>query len=161
MPSDEIKKRTVYMLCRTDGGTDIYIGSTSIPSGYRFSQHKYNAGNPSRLKWYGGSKLYKKMRGVGVHRWKIVPLLTFACDRDTIISFEQEWIKALNADLNTTAAAGKDVVKREHKRRYHKNNKEMRRYWCGTCNVACKDNYNLKKHFDTLKHSYAWLDSVD
>ena len=31
MPDDKIKNRTVYMLCRTDGGNDIYIGSTSTP----------------------------------------------------------------------------------------------------------------------------------
>ena len=43
---DEIKNRTVYMLCRTDGGNDIYIGSTSQPLGKRFTEHKYNAGNP-------------------------------------------------------------------------------------------------------------------
>ena len=159
--SDEIKNRTVYMLCRTDGGNDIYIGSTSLPLPQRFALHKYNAGNPSRLKWYGGSKLYQKMREVGVHRCKIVPLITIPCDRATACEFEQVWIKALNADLNTVAAAGKDVVKRGRQRRYRKNNKETRRYWCETCNVACKDNYQLKCHLDTLKHSYAWLNSLD
>ena len=60
--ADEIKNRTVYMLCRTDGGNDIYVGSTSQSLGQRFAVHKQNAGNPSRLKWYGGSKLYQKMR---------------------------------------------------------------------------------------------------
>ena len=42
--SDEIKNRTVYMLRRTDGGNDIYIGSTSQPLWKRFSDHKHNAG---------------------------------------------------------------------------------------------------------------------
>ena len=81
MSSDEIKNRTVYVLCRTDGGDGIYIGSTSQSLPQRFSEHKNNAGNPSRLKWYGGSKLYQKMREVGVHRWKIVPLIMIPCGR--------------------------------------------------------------------------------
>ena len=159
--SGEIKERTVYMLCRTDGGTDIYIGSTSYPLGTQFSQHKYDAGNPSRLKWYGGSKLYQKMRDVGVQHWKIVRLLTFACGRGTICEFEQEWIKALNANLNTISSVNEDVAERGYQRRYRKNNKETKRYNCELCDVAFKDNYNLKKHFDTLKHSYAWLNSLD
>ena len=84
MSSDEVKNRTVYMLCRTDGGNDIYIGSTSCPLGKRFSHHKQCAGNPLMLKYYCGSKLYQKMREVGVHRWRIIPLITIPCDRDTI-----------------------------------------------------------------------------
>ena len=84
--SGGIKNRAVYMLCRTDGGTDIYIGSTSCPLEKRFANHKYRAGNPSRF--YSGSKLYKKMREVGVQHWKIIPLLTFACNWETIHKFE-------------------------------------------------------------------------
>ena len=78
MSSDEIKNRTVYMLCRTDGGAGIYIGSTSLPLEKRLLTHRQRAGNPSRF--YGNSKLYKKMREVGVHRWKITPLITIPCD---------------------------------------------------------------------------------
>ena len=40
MSADKIKNRTVYMLCRTDkpdDGTDIYIGSTSVPLGRRYN----------------------------------------------------------------------------------------------------------------------------
>ena len=54
----------------------------------------------------------------------------------------------------------KDAIK-EYKAKYRKKNKEVKRYYCEICGVACKDNYNLKKQFDTLKHSYAWLDSLD
>ena len=157
----EIRNRTVYMLCRTDGGTGIYIGSTLQPLDERFKQHKQNAGNPSRLKWYGGSKLYKKMREVGVNRWKIVPLLTIPCDRAEICEYEQEWIKALNADLNMTAAVNGDAALREYYKQRHRNNKETKRFYCEICDVAYGSNYNLKKHFDTLKHSYAWLNSID
>ena len=59
--SNEIKNRTVFMLCRTDDGNDIYVGSTSIPLRKRFANHKCDVGNPSRLKHYRGSKLYERM----------------------------------------------------------------------------------------------------
>ena len=45
MSSDEIKKRTVYMLRRTDGANQIYIGSTSQPLKMRYMEHMYNAKN--------------------------------------------------------------------------------------------------------------------
>ena len=162
--SDEIKNRTVYMLCRTgkpDDGTDIYIGSTSQPLGKRFSEHKYNAGNPSRLKYYGSSKLYEKMPEVGVQNWEIVPLLTFACNRDTIFESEKCWVKTLNANLNTVSPVREDLVRRRIMVKYRKKNKEDKRYHCELCDVACMSNRDLQRHFDTLKHSYNYLNSLD
>lgn len=160
--SNEIKERTVYMLCRTDKvEDDVYVGSTSCPLEKRFSHHKYNAGNPSRLKYYGNSKLYKRMREVGIERWKIVPLLTFACNRETICEFEFQWVKALNADLNTLSPVDEDLFKRKYRVKYYKKNIQTKRYYCELCDVACMHNRDLKKHFDSLKHSYAWLNAVD
>ena len=60
------------MLCRTDGGNDIYIGSTLQSLGQRLADHKRKAGNLSQF--YGKSKLYKRMREVGVRHWRVVPL---------------------------------------------------------------------------------------
>ena len=163
--TDKIKNRTVYMLCRTDktddDGKDVYVGSTSLPLPRRLQIHKYDAGSPSELKYYGASKLYERMREVGVHRSKIVPLLTFACDQNTIFEFERGWIKALNANLNTISPVNEDLLEREYKTSYFKKNKEDKRYYCGVCDVACKDKFHLNRHLDTLKHSYAWLNSVD
>ena len=159
--SGEIRNRTVYMLYRTDGGNDVYIGSTSYPLGKRFSHHKQNAGNPSRLEYYGSSKLYQKMREIGVCNWKIVPLLTFACNRETICEFEQEWVNATGANLNMASPVNEDVNKKEYNRRYYKKNKGTQRFHCNVCNVTCRDNSGLKKHLGTLKHSYAWLNSLD
>ena len=43
MSANEIKNRTVYMLCRTDktedDGTDIYVGSTSKSLEKRLCEH--------------------------------------------------------------------------------------------------------------------------
>ena len=161
MSSDEIKDRTVYMLCRTDGGNDIYVGSTSQPLEKRFAEHKYNAGNPSRLKWHGSSKLYQRMREVGIHNFKIVPLLTFACNLDIIFVFEKQWVEATGANLNTFSPVNDDLVIKGYDRKRKKRNKEVKRYYCDVCNIACSDSHKLKRHFDTLKHSYAWLNSVD
>ena len=56
---------------------------------------------------------------------------------------------------------GDDVDKKEKLRRYYKKNKETGRYNCKLCNVAFRDNSHLKIHFGTLKHSYAYMNSVD
>ena len=123
--SDETKNRTVCMLCRTDGGNDVYIGSTSLPLKERLRCHKQNAGNTSRLKWYGSSKLYEKIREVGIHNWEIVPLLTFACDQGTICEFEEQWVEATGANLNTISPVNDDLVKKEYDKKYKKTTKRL------------------------------------
>ena len=86
----------------------------------RFKNHKCDAGNPLRLKYYGSLKLYEKMREIGVQHWEIVPLLTFSCNRGTIGEFEREWIKALNANLNTISPIDEGLAKREYYIKYKK-----------------------------------------
>ena len=69
----------------------------------------------------------------------------------------------------------KDAIAK-HKATYLKNNRgfvmqcvlnnqmkniESKKYYCTVCGLACISNYALKKHLDTLKHSYAWLNSLD
>ena len=138
------------MLCRTDkaedGGTDVYVGSTLQPLWKRLSTYKDRAGNPSGLKYYRGSKLYRRMREVGIGNWEIVPLLTFTCDRETIFKFEREWIKVLGANLNTVSPIDEDLVKREYHASYFKKNKETKQYYCSICDVAFMHNYDLKKN---------------
>ena len=117
---DDIKPRTVYLLRRTDkedDGTGLYVGSTSKPLKYRLSSHKC----PSN--YMRESKLYKKMREVGINNWEIIPFLSFACDRNTILKLEKVFIKTLNTDLNTNSPfAG--LNKKEYLANYNKVNKE-------------------------------------
>ena len=101
------------------------------------------------------------MREVDIHKWEIVPLLTFACNRDTIFEFEWEWVKALNANLNTLSPVNENLVIKGYDRERKKHNVKVKRYYCDVCSIACSDSHKLKRHFDTLKHSYAWLNSVD
>ena len=64
--SDEIKNRTVYMLCRKDkkedDGLDLYIGGTSLPLKERLRCHRSGAKSLKN----GGTRVYKRMREIGL-----------------------------------------------------------------------------------------------
>ena len=67
--SDEIKNRTVYMLCRKDkpeDGTDLYIGSTSRPLKERLWDHKKKARKFKMLGYSEDNKLFTRMNDVGL-----------------------------------------------------------------------------------------------
>ena len=120
---NEIKARTVYLLKRTDkenDGTDIYVGSTSMDLKERLWSHK----SSSKSKRYCNTKLYKKMCEVGIDDWEIVPLLTFKCDKNTILGFEREWCNLLNTDLNSYSPFSGFDNKKEYDANYRKLNKE-------------------------------------
>ena len=170
--SDEIKPRTVYLLKRKnkpDDGTDIYVGSISMNLKYRLSSHR----SPSS--YMRKSKLYVRMLEIGLNNWEIVPLLTFTCDKKTILEFEKEWIKILNADLNKNLPVI-NISKKEYRANFYRLNKEFckRRqvyyyhnniqnkiHHCDVCDKSFGWNYFLQEHFDTLKHQYTYLNSLD
>ena len=157
MSSDEIKNRIVYMLRRTDGGNEIYIGSTSIPLKKRYMVHMYNAKN-----FIGrGSRLYARMNEIGLDNWRISPLVSRMCDMKTICEEEKEWIGVLNAALNTISPVNEDVAQKEYDRRRSKKNIVEKRYHCELCDISFRHSNHLKNHLGTLKHSHAWLNSVD
>ena len=160
---NDIKPRTVYLLRQTDkeedDGTDLYIGSTSKKLKERLSNHK----SYTRIV---SNKLYTKMLETGVNNWEIIPLLSRTCNRNTIREVERKWIRILNADLNTFSPintenewknTGKEKMKRE---RYHYT-KQNKTHYCNVCNKAFGYVADLKKHLESLKHSYAYLNSLD
>lgn len=124
---------------------------------------------------------------VEVRNWTIVPLLTFACDINTIREFEKAWIAALNTDLNIRSPITSKAERKEQLAAYYEDNKEMiqqkhadyyqdnkeiwvdyykaniqnKRFYCNVCDMSFRGNRDLKRHLDTLKHSYAWLNSLD
>ena len=185
--SDEIKNRTVYMLCRKDkpeGGTDIYIGSTGRPLEERLREHKKN----TRCLKKKNYRLYIRMGEVGLQNWKIIPLLTFACNKKTIFEFEKQWIDLIGADLNTISPITDrrgykaeyhqnnrdDILKRRAEYRmvnrdmllkkdkeYRENNVQNKVHHCGVCDKSFGYRKDLNKHFGSLKHSYAYMNSVD
>ena len=88
MSDNEVKPRTVYKLCRTDkaedDGTGIYVGSTSQPLWKRLCEHRSAAK-------INDSKLYKRIREVGIYKWEIIPLLTFTCDKKKFVNWRCAW----------------------------------------------------------------------
>ena len=162
--SDEIKNRTVYVLTRKnkadDDGTDIYVGSTSLPSWERLCCHRKDA----KLLVNRNNKLYKRMYEVGLQNWEILPLLGRTCGKKKAFELEKKWIRVLGASLNTHLPVTNKVNREADLQRmakYRKKNKEGKLFYCGVCDLAVKDKFNLDRHLRTLKHSYAWLNSLD
>ena len=186
----EIKPRTVYLMQRTDkiyDGTEIYVGSTSLSLKLRLQVHK----SASKTKKYCNTKLYTKMREVGLNNWKIIPLLQRTCDKKTILELEMEKCNELNADLNMRSPFlgfdnkkeyfvkyyqfNKEIIKQrqdnyyelnkekisQKQTEYHKLNKQNKRYHCEICDFSFGSNRGLKDHFYTIKHGYTYLNSLD
>lgn len=219
--TDDVKLRTVYLLKRTDkpdDGTDIYVGSTSLTLTRRLQLHRSAVSN---LKKYGNTKLYVRMREVASHNWEVLPLLSFTCDKETILGFEKEWCEVLDADLNTSAPIITEEEKREYGTIYYQSNRESilqkhkqhyglnkesilqkqkqhydlnkesilqrqakyrelnresilqkqnqlyfskiqnKVYHCDVCDKSFQSDHKLQKHLYTIKHGYAYLNSLD
>ena len=160
--SSEIKKRTVYLLQRTDkiyDGTDIYVGSTSKTLRRRLFDHRGEA-----LRIYNKSnKLYTRMQEVGVYNWEITLLETSSlCEKREIFILEKKCIEKLKPDLNMRFPIRENNEKsRERARNYILKNLEEKRYHCNVCEKTFEHVGNLKRHFNSLKHSYAYMNSLD
>ena len=190
--ADEIKNRTVYMLCRTDkdedDGTDTYVGSTSQPLNERLRDHKKKARKFKILGYSTGNKLFTPLIEVGVHNWKIVPFLTFACDQKTIFEFEKQWLGLIGADFNIRSPimdrkeynAGyylenKKAIQNRHagyresnkqnileqQAGYREFNVQNKIHHCDVCDKSFGYRKDLDRHYKTLAHSYAYMDSVN
>ena len=91
-----------------------------------------------------------KSSTIGLDKWEMVPLLTLACDRKTILGFEKEWCQAFNTDLNTNSPIDIDIDKRRGtKRKYYEDNKEVinKLVLCDICKTTftCNNKYKKKK----------------
>ena len=189
--SDEIKNQTVYMLCRKDkkeDGTDIYIGSTSRPLEERFREHKKRARKFKMFGYNEDNKLSTRMNDVGLMNWKMVPLLTFACDQKTIFEFEKKWIDLMGSGLNVRSpitdrkeydagyylrnkkaiqqrhASYREVNRRnilEQQPGYREFNVQNKVHHCYVCDKSFGYKKDLDKHYKTLKHSNEYMNSVD
>ena len=186
--ADEIKERTVYMLCREDkdedNGKDVYVGSTSKTVKERLRCHIKDA----QIQRNVNNRLYKRMKEVGLQNWKMVPLLTFACDKKTIFEYEKQCHGLIGADLNMRSPI---TDRKKYKAEYHQNNRDAilkqrvgyrianrgmllkkgkeyrennvrtKKYYCDVCDIPFGYKKDLDKHLSSLKHSYAYMNSVD
>ena len=161
--NDEIKPRTVYLLKRTDkeedDGKDLYVGSTSLTLKKRLQIHIHDAK-------ICNSKLNKRMAEVGLKNWEIIPLLSRTCNRNTICEVERKWIGILNSDLNTlspidTENKWKHIGKEKMERERYYGHIQYKTYYCNVCNKAFGKIFALKRHFESLKHQYTYLNSPD
>ena len=135
MSFDEIKPRAVYLLKRTDkedDGTDIYVGSTSLPLPQRLKTHR------SHSKVCGGGKLYRRMGEIGPQKWEIVPLVVVpSCGKIEILNFEKSWIALLNPDLNINSPIqGNNEKANEDRKKHYFNSLESKKYFCSVCDKA-------------------------
>ena len=171
-----------------DDGTDIYVGSTSKPLKERLRKHRSNAKNFLKRGYTENHKLYTRMNDVGVWNWNTIPLVMFACDQKTIFEFQRDWIQILKTDLNMIFPVtdrkkykaeyrknNKDAIRKRNAERYEgnknttlrqqaeyrKNNVGVKKYHCDVCDISFGHKKDLGKHLDTLKHSYASMNSVD
>ena len=161
MADDEVKKRTVYVLSQKtpDENYDMYVGSTSRTMLERLAEHKSES---KRRKNSARIKLYKRMTEVGLEEWKITPLFQNTCAKDEIRKFEKNWLEILDADLNTITPFSKYNVKnREIASIIKKRNVDEKKYFCDVCEKAFQSNWHLNQHKDSLKHQYAYLDTID
>ena len=155
----DIKQRTVYLLKRTDksydDGKDLYVGSTSRSLKERLLEHR------SRTR-VSTCKLHTRMQEVGIYNWEIITLSEYICNEEEIRGYEKSWIELLNSDLNKNLPIRENNEKnRERARKHYFKSLEEKRYHCDVCEKAFGCSENLKRHFNTLKHSYAYLNSLD
>ena len=170
MTDNEVKTRTVYCLTKnfSDENFDSYIGSTSMSLESRLNWHKFSA----TQKRCENSKIYRRMNEVGLENWKIVPLLTLECIRNEILTFERKWLEVLAADLNSYLpvityeetrqkkaeyrAKNREVILRKQAE-YRAKNREVLLLKKGS--LGC--DRELKRHNNSLKHQFTFLNSLD
>ena len=155
----EIRQRVVYLMRRADkrdDGTDIYIGSTSLSLKRRLEIYRHHS------KTCGG-RLYTRMKEAGAGNWEMISLeVVSLCDREEILILENKYIEELKPDLNKNLPVRKDNEgNRERAREHMIKSLEEKRYYCRTCEKAFHGAWHLKRHLNSLRHSYAYMNSLD
>ena len=151
--------QTVYLVRnkKSETGKVSYVGSTSKSLATRLSCHKSNAYRPGNEE----NKFYKRMREVGPENWEIVPLLTLKCSSKEIRALERGWCETLGADLNTHSPLMTAEEANQRYAKYRARNREQKKFFCEVCATTCGSARDLRKHNGTLKHQYAFLNSLD
>ena len=158
----EVKKRTVYCLTKkvSDENYDVYVRSTSIPLSRRLRILKCSC----QQGFCGDNKLFARMREVGVENWTITALFQKTCTKDEIRRYEGRWVDILEADLNTFLPINESDHQKSTNakhRRHRMRNVVEKKYFCEVCEKAFQEKWSLTQHENSLKHQYAYLNSLD
>ena len=162
MSDDEARKRivrTVYCITKKvpDDNYDMYVGSTRTSLSGRLKIHRSH----SSVQHAKNSKLYTRMREVGLDKWCIRPIFVHTCSENEIRQYEKKYCEILQPDLNTYSPVCEDVKRSANKKKRFSKNLEQKRFFCNTCQMCFLHKGNLNQHKDTLKHQYAYLNSLD
>ena len=181
--------QTVYLLHNENSnvGRDVYVGSTSNTVEKRLSCHRSNCLRPGNK----DNRLYKRMREVGPENWIMRQLLSMNCTKNQIRVFERMLCEILRSDLNSCVPFQTDAERMEYCEAYRKNNREVirqskaahseknreeirrkkaeryrrnrdsKKFFCEVCGITCGSTRDLKKHNETLKHQFMFLNSLD
>lgn len=171
-----------------DDDTDIYVGSTSQSLEQRLRIHRHDAKRPGnknnrlyvRMNEVGienweilpllGRTCDKKQAYELEKKW----IRVLSADLNTYSPIREEATKKeydanrykVNKDAIRQQQAGYRMANKEanvsqQQVKYRKANKQGKRYYCGVCDLSFLQSSDLKRHLDTLRHSYAWLNAVD
>ena len=97
------------------------MGSTSQLLKERLRCHRKNARKFKMLGYSENNKLFTRLKDAGLKKWKIIPLVTFSCDKKTIFECERNWIQILKTDLNMISPI---TDRKKYKAECRKNNKD-------------------------------------
>ena len=159
MADGKVKKWTVYCIPKKipDDNYDVYVGSTCKPLSKRFIEHKLR----SKIKPDKDSRYLKRLAEVGSDNWVIKLLFVNTCSKKEIRQFEKKWIRILDADLNMISPILDDERYKHQMIKLRKRNLEEKKYYCEVCEKPFQCNWSLNRHFDTLKHQFTYLNSLD
>ena len=79
------------------------------------------------------------------------------CGQEEIRQCEKKWIGILDADLNMISPIQDDERDKYQNDKYL----EEKKYYCEVCKKPFQCNWSLNRHFDSLKHQFTFLNSLD
>mgnify|MGYP000988004977 CR=1 FL=1 len=113
---------------------NFYVGSTKCTARARLSEHRSSAATGR-----GRSKLYKKMREIGIDEWQL-EVLEEAADED-LRDLEQKYIEELGPSLNSRRA---NVLGERASRRLWKET-NSHKYAC-SCDYHTSNKHTFQRH---------------
>ena len=98
---------------------------------------------------------------VGPENWKKTALFEKTCGKNEIRKYEKKYYEVLQPDLNTYSPVCVNVKQSENAKAIFFKNLEQKKFFCNTCQMCFLYKGNLNQHKDSLKHQYAYLNSLD